>query len=195
MQLVRLWVFHNFILYCQFWIKMNKNIWLPDTTSCTCTHAINGGKQRVLLLRNAFMLARSSSLIFPLSALDLSFSISWRIPANRELKNCLAKMGSFWRREIIVIKPLCFVWVGVASVTTLRRGHRVVAVLPEPMPEGGWWGYYMRSGCLESLPFCNYDRESPEPLCAAFGQLFLPVRHPTKPLAVRDWQLGVVTDR
>lgn len=48
----------------------------------------------------------------------------------------------------------------------------------------------MRSGCLESLPFCNYDRESPEPLYAAFGQLFLPVGHPTKPLAVRDWQPG-----
>lgn len=37
----------------------------------TCTHATNGGKKSVLLLRNAFMLLRSSSLILWLSAADL----------------------------------------------------------------------------------------------------------------------------
>lgn len=55
---------------------------------------MNGGKQRVLLVRNVFMVPRSSSLILPLSSLVLCVSISWKIPANRELNSCLAKIGS-----------------------------------------------------------------------------------------------------
>lgn len=87
--------FHTLIHYVLIFKRQHsKNVQLVE--GCTCTHAINGGKQRVLLLRNAFMLTRSSSLMLMLSPRSLSFSISWRIPANRELNSCLAKIGSLW---------------------------------------------------------------------------------------------------
>lgn len=145
------------------------------------------------------MLTRSSSLIVLLSPPDLYFSISWRIPANRELNSCLAKMGSLWkkRQKKIWLKcdqSCCFFGFlfccihYVYSLSTLWKGQREQWKLPEPVLEGGWWGYCMRSGCLESLPFCSYDRESPEPLFAAFAQLFLPTKRPTEPLKFRDIQ-------
>lgn len=151
------------------------------------------------------MLTRSSSLIFPLSPLGLCFSISWRIPANRELNSCLAKIGSLWRntgerktkkKQWIKCDQSCCFFEFVFGLYSLclqpdyflGRTERTVAVLPEPVLEGGWWGYHMRSGCLESLPFCSYDRESPEPLFAVFAQLFLPKVRPTEPLKVRDIQ-------
>lgn len=44
----------------------------------------------------------------------------------------------------------------------------------------------MGFGCLESLPLCSYDTESPEPPFAASDQLFVPVEHQTELLMVRD---------
>ncbi len=158
---------------------------------------MNGGKQRVLLLRNVFMLHRSSSLILPLSPLGLCVFVSWRIPANMELNSCLAKIGSLWsnmnrkKNPLTVIKAVCIVCNDLCLVYLqpnyfMGRTQRSVAVLPVLVLEGGWWGYCMRSGCLESLPVYSYDRELLELLFAAFDQLFLPVGHPTKPLMVRD---------
>lgn len=158
----------------------------------TCTHAINGGKQRVLLLRKVFMLHRSSSLILLLSPLGLFVSISWRIPANRELNSCLAKIGSLWRKnESVKCDQSCLFSVFgymycLHSCVVYLQPDRAEAVLPVLVLEVGWWGYRMVFGCLESLPLCSYDTESPEPLFGAFDLLFLPVGHETVSLMVRD---------
>lgn len=122
----------------------------------TCTHAINGGKQRVLLLRKAFMLHRSSSLILLLSPLGLFVSISWRIPANRELNSCLAKIGSLWRKnESVKCDQSCLFSVFgymycLHSCVVYLQPDRAEAVLPVLVLEVGWWGYRMVFGCLES---------------------------------------------
>ena len=103
----------------------------------TCTHAMNGGKQRELLLRKEFMLHRSSSLILKLSSRLRCCSISWRMPENRELNSCLAKMGSLfgeggqnvndqnWRFSVILFLGFsgylceCLKWSDEATVRDL----------------------------------------------------------------------------
>lgn len=76
--------------------------------------------------------------------------------------------------------------VCLQAAPQVGRTGKAEAVLPGLVLVGGRWGYCMGSGCLESLPLCSYDRESPEPLSAAFDQLFLPAGHSTEPLMVSD---------
>lgn len=159
-------MFHFKQTFCHQWQ------YISISQDHTCTHATNGGKQRVLRLNKAFMLSCSASLILTLSSLGFWFSISSSIPANRELNNCLATTGSLWRemgRKTFNLSEFLACY--------LQFAVQLAPVLPGKGPEVEWWGYCMKSECQESPPHGSYDRESPEPLFAVFDRLFLPVRH------------------